>query len=54
MSRKKKITLEQKIEIAQKCMGGIISISEAGREAEVDTETVKDWIQRGLLAYSEA
>ena len=46
MSRKKKITLEQKIEIAQKCMGGIISISEAGREAEVDTETVRDWIQR--------
>ena len=46
MSRKRKVAHERKIEIAQRCISGKISIAEAGREAEVDSETVKDWIQR--------
>jgi len=46
MSRKSKVTSERKIELAQRCLCGEMSITEAGREAEVDFETVKDWIQR--------
>lgn len=46
MDRKRKVALERKIELAQRCLLGEISISEAVREAEVDFETVKDWIQR--------
>lgn len=46
MSRKREVTLERRIEIALKCMHGKISIAEAEREAKVDSETVRDWIQR--------
>ena len=46
MTRKKKVALERKIEIAQRYLNREISIGEAEREAEVDSETVKDWIQR--------
>ena len=46
MSRKRKVALEREIEIAQRCLSGEMSISEAAREAGVDHETAKDWIQR--------
>ena len=46
MSRKRKVALEREIELAQRCLSGEMSISEAVREAGVDHETAKDWIQR--------
>lgn len=46
MSRKRKVALEREIEFAQRCLSGEMSISEAAREAGVDHETAKDWIQR--------
>ena len=46
MSRKGKIVWERKIEIVQKYLCGKISITEAGRESGVDTETIRDWVQK--------
>ena len=55
MSRKGKIVWERKIEIVQKYLCGKISITEAGRESGVDTETIRDWVQKyeaeGTMAF---
>ena len=58
MSRKSRITAEEKIQIAQDCIEGRISQSEAARRVEVDESSVRAWIARyeaeGSLGFAKA
>lgn len=58
MSRKEKISAEEKIALVRRYLNGELSISEAGREGNVDGATIRRWIARyetegatGLLPY---
>ena len=58
MSRREKLSPEEKIEIVRKCLRGETSIRGASREAGVGRETVRQWIIRyktegaaGFLPY---
>ena len=58
MSRKSRITAEEKIQIAQDCIEGRISQSEAARRVEVDESSVRAWSARyeaeGSLGFAKA
>ena len=46
MSRGSKYSAEEKLKIVEACLSGKISVSEAGRQAEVDHKTIVQWISR--------
>lgn len=46
MSRKEKISAEKKIALVRRYLKGELSISEAGREGNVDGATIRRWIAR--------
>lgn len=46
MPRREKLSVGEKVELVRQCLRGEISISEAGRLAGADRETVRHWIIR--------
>ena len=46
MSRKSKLTVEEKVQIAQDCIEGRISQAEAARRVEVDESSIRAWIAK--------
>lgn len=46
MPRREKLSAGEKVELVRQCLRGEISISEAGRRAGANRETVRQWIIR--------
>ena len=46
MSKKQKLSLEEKVKLIQRCLDGELSIGEASRIVGVDKKTVRRWIVR--------
>jgi Transposase and inactivated derivatives len=46
MSRKSKLTVEEKVQIAQDCIEGRISQAEAARRVRVDESSIRAWIAK--------
>ena len=44
MPQKQKIPVEEKVKLVLECLKGRIGVSEAARRAQVDCETIKDWV----------
>ena len=57
MSRREKVTVEERIEAAKACAEGRMSQAEAGRRIGIDRRRVAEWVARykagGVLAFKE-
>ena len=57
MSRREKVTIEERIEAAKACAEGKMSQSEAARRLGINAETVREWVARykaqGALSFSK-
>ena len=60
MSKSKKISKEEKLELVKRCLSGGLGVCEAGRQVGVNRQSVREWINRyeaegeeGLTAVQE-